>query len=124
MGGLVAMSKNDVWYGYLTAGDKSSPVVRDMSLETKGQKTIYLYNHKRAGFLEYSREIVEPKLRELTSEDIPLRELESAFRAARKAFLAGKTINKWEKGPPASSTRVSKEIETVSEDFEEEEFEF
>ena len=111
------MSKNDVWYGYLKAGEKSSPVVRDMSLETKSQKTIYLYNHTRGCFLEYSREISEPKLRELTSEDIPLKELRSAFRTARKAFLTGKTISKLEKEASASNTPVSQKPGTVGDDF-------
>ena len=121
------MSKNDVWYGYLIAGEKSSPVVRDMSLETKSQKTIYLYNHNRGVILEYSREIVEPKLRELTSVDIPLKELMVAFRAVRKAFLTGKKIKISEMAAPTSSTLVSKKMETVddilidlSEDDEEE----
>jgi hypothetical protein len=111
------MSKNDVWYGYLEAGEKSSPVVRDMSLETKSTGTVYLYNHTRGGILEYSREIVEPKLRELNSEDIPLNELRSAFRAARKAFLAGETTKKRGEETPASSTSVSKELDTVDDDF-------
>ena len=62
------MSKNEVWYGYLEAGNKSSPVVRDLSLETKSRKTVYLYNHARGCFLEYALEVVEPKLRELTAD--------------------------------------------------------
>ena len=114
------MSRNDVWYGYLMAGEKSSPVVRDMSLKTKSQKTIYLYNHSRGGFLEYSIEIVEPKLRELTPEDISVKELRSAFRTARKAFLTGNKIKKRETETPTHSTPVSKKIEEV---FEEEELE-
>jgi hypothetical protein len=111
------MSKNDIWYGYLKAGEKSSPVVRDMSLETKSRGTIYLYNHKRGAILEYSREIVEPKLRELKPEDIPLDELMSAFRAARKPFLAGRTIKKWEKETPAISTSVSSEPDELDDDI-------
>lgn len=106
------MSKNDIWYGYLKAGEKSSPVVRDMSLETNSKSTVYLYNHKKGAILEYAREIVEPKLCELNSEDTPLDEIRSAFNAARKAFLSGRIVRKWEKDTPADSTPVSSKSDT------------
>ena len=87
------MSNNNIWYGFLEAGEKSSPVVRDLSLETDNAKTVYLYNFTRGIFLEYSREIVEPKLRALKTGDISQEELENAFKAARKTFNIGKTVN-------------------------------
>ncbi|MCB1857589.1 MAG: hypothetical protein KDI63_04925 [Gammaproteobacteria bacterium] len=111
------MSKNEVWYGYLEAGNKSSPVVRDLSLETKSRKTVYLYNHARGCFLEYALEIVEPKLRELTADDIPLKDLRSAFRAARKTFLGGRVIKKWEKETAVSSPPASSEPEPAEDDY-------
>lgn len=112
------MSKNDIWYGYLQAGEKSSPVVRDDSIESKSRGTIYLYNHKRDTILEYSREIVESRLRELGPDDVPLDELKSAFKAARKVFMAGRTIKKWEKEAPVAVTPVTTEpdIDSDSED--------
>ena len=84
------MSDNDIWYGFLQAGDKSSPVVRDPDLKTGNNKTIYLYNQIRGQFVEYSSEIVQPKLRELHSDDAPLADLKRAFKAARKVFLANR----------------------------------
>ena len=112
------MSKNDIWYGYLQAGEKSSPVVRDDSIESKSRSTVYLYNHKRDAILEYSREIVEARLRELNPEEVPLEELKSAFKAARKTFMAGRTVRKWEKESPAAATPVNieSEVESDSED--------
>ena len=88
------MSKNETWYGFLQAGNKSSPVVRDARLETKNPKTIYLFNYVRGKFLEYSREIVEPKLQDLPADDKLLKELKSAFRTARKIFLASQSTHK------------------------------
>ena len=82
------MSKNDTWYGFLDAGKKSSPVVRDSRLETSSPKTIYLFNYAQGKFLEYSREVVEPKLRDLPADDDLLEELRSAYKAARKVFIA------------------------------------
>lgn len=109
------MSKNDIWYGYLQAGEKSSPVVRDISLETNSKRTIYLYNHNKGVILEYALEIVESKLRELNSEDTPLDEIRRAFKAARKAFLAGRSIKKWEKESPVATTSVPKKADEVDE---------
>jgi hypothetical protein len=57
-------------------------------LKTGNNKTIYLYNQARGQFVEYSSEIVAPKLRELKSEDVSLADLKRAFKAARKVFLA------------------------------------
>jgi len=88
------VSKNDTWYGFLQAVGKSSPVVRDVRLETKNPKTIYLFNYAQGKFLEYSREIVEPKLQDLCSDDDLLKELKRAFKAARKVFVAGQGTHK------------------------------
>ena len=90
------MSKRDTWYGFLNAGSKSSPVVRDTRLVTKNPRTIYLYNHVQGKFLEYSIEIVEPKLRALGPDDISLEELKSAFKAARKVFVSERGVHKRE----------------------------
>jgi hypothetical protein len=100
------MSKNDTWYGFLQAGDQSSPVVRDAKLVTKNPKTIYLFNHVRGKLLEYSREIVEPKLRDLHPDDVPLNELKKAFKAARKVFASDAT-RKWEVATAAKPVKPS-----------------
>ena len=81
------MSTKDIWYGVLEAGDKSSPVVRDASIDTS-QNKIFLYNHVRGEFVEYAQAIVEPKLRDLSAEDISQDELDKAFRTARKKFAS------------------------------------
>ena len=79
------MSTKDIWYGMLEAGEKTSPVVRDKTIDA-GQNKVYLYNYVRKQFVEYALPIVEPKLRELTEEDISQKELEKSFKAARKVF--------------------------------------
>ena len=88
------MSKNAIWYGFLKAGKKSSPVVRDTRLGTKNPKTIYLFNYAQGKFLEYSLEVVEPKLQDLRSDEKLLNELKSAFKVARKVFVAGRSTHK------------------------------
>ncbi len=79
--------KNSLWYGYLEAGNRSSPVIRDERLDTGSPKTVFLFNLERREILEYSREIVEPKLRELKSgEAKAIKELDAAYAEARRNF--------------------------------------
>ncbi|MBI5463114.1 MAG: hypothetical protein HY941_13090 [Gammaproteobacteria bacterium] len=97
--------KGPLWYGYLEAGDKSSPVVRDERLDTGNGKTLFLFNLARRQILEYTREIVEPKLRELKSGEAKLDELNSAYGEARRNFKHPSTrpLNIPERGAPAAN---------------------
>jgi hypothetical protein len=79
--------KNPLWYGYLEAGNRSSPVIRDERLDTGSTKTVFLFNLTRREILEYSRDVVEPKLRELkSSEAKTIKELDEAYTEARRNF--------------------------------------
>jgi hypothetical protein len=79
--------KNFLWYGYLEAGNRSSPVIRDERLDTGSKKTVFLFNLARGEILEYSRDVVEPKLRELkSSEAKSLKKLDAAYAEARRNF--------------------------------------
>lgn len=82
------MSQQTLWFGFLKAEDKSSPVIIDHSMDTGEKRTVYIYNHNRKEVLKYVRELVEPKLRELTAE-------EHALEAAmKKGFMESlKTFN-------------------------------
>lgn len=81
------MAKTPLWCGYLDAGDRSSAVLRDDRLETGNPKTMYLYNLARDEILQYSRELVEPKLRELRGNEADLAsELKNAYTKARRTF--------------------------------------
>jgi hypothetical protein len=76
-----------VWYGYLQAGDRSSPVIRDDRLDTGNHKTLYLFNLSRNMILEYSREVVEPKLRELKPDEAAsIQKLDDAYKKVRRGF--------------------------------------
>jgi hypothetical protein len=110
------MSNDTIWYGFLEAGGKSSPVVRDLSLETANPKTVYLYNLARGIFLEYAREIVEPKLRELKSDDIPRDELDKAFQAARQAFHPDKTVDSSTVNAVPAAIALATEVEYSADD--------
>lgn len=79
--------KGPLWYGYLEAGDKSTPVIRDERLDTGNSKTLFLFNLARGQILEYTREIVEPKLRELKpSEAKHIDALNAGYGDARRAL--------------------------------------
>jgi hypothetical protein len=80
-------SKESLWYGYLNAGARSSPVLRDERLDTGSTKTLYLFNLVRGDILEYAREIVEKKLRELKpAESGFIAELDAGYKKARRNF--------------------------------------
>ncbi|MDH5711175.1 MAG: hypothetical protein OEZ15_05875 [Gammaproteobacteria bacterium] len=110
------MGAKDIWYGVLEAGEKSSPVVRDASLET-GQNKIYLYNYVRNNFVEYSQAIVEPKLRELTEGDISQDKLDKAFKAARQAFLSSHKTRSWS-DTKSTTSRVKRDEQEDEADID------
>ena len=104
------MSAKDIWYGVLDAGEKTSPVVRDATLDAS-QGKVWLYNHVRNQFIEYARAIVEPKLRELDTGDIPREELDEAFKAARQVFSSSRKISTWSETKPAMSPVKNQDVD-------------
>lgn len=81
------MSKNSFWYGYLEAGEKSSAVLLDPGLDSGNRKTMLLFNLGRNQIIEYTRDIVAPKLRELSaSESTLVSALESAYGPVRQNY--------------------------------------
>lgn len=83
----MGQSDDGVWVGFLQAGEKSSPVVRDPSLDTGKASSIYLFNLQRRAILEYQLAVVEGKLRELTEAEAEVvDQLREAFREARASF--------------------------------------
>lgn len=77
----------NIWYGFLEAGEKSSPVLVDKSLDTGNPNLIYIYNLSRDKIIEYRRDIVESKLRELRSDEAKVeKELATRYEAARQLF--------------------------------------
>ena len=131
------MSDNNLWYGYLEAGSKSSPVLMDRRLNTGDPNTMYLFNLVRGEIIEYKRSIIEPKLRELSAEEQTQgTELKSAYGKARSGFvprggrssaaaehaqMPQKTAANDEQIDVADFDEVIDSDEAVDEDWEEEE---
>jgi hypothetical protein len=87
--------KSSFWYGYLMAGERSSPVLRDNRFETGNPKTIYMFNLKRGEIIEYALEIVEQKLRDLKSGEAAfIEELDAGYRKARRTFRGRNTAKR------------------------------
>ncbi len=81
------MTQEELWYGFLEAGDRSSPVARDPKLTTGNPDTVYVYNLQRNEIIEYKRAIAEPKMRALKANEADkLKELKDAFDKALKTF--------------------------------------
>jgi hypothetical protein len=116
------MNENPLWYGYLEAGEKSTPVLIDRKLETGKSETVYVFNLARKQILEYNRGIVEPKLRELRPDEADLiAELKAGYGQIRREFKprVGRPLNIPEKQP---TLRQAAEEEDIGME-EEEEFE-
>lgn len=115
------MSDINLWYGYLEAGGKSSPVMLDRRLNTGDPNTLYLFNLNRAEILEYKRAIIEPKLRELGETEQGLcSELKSAFGKARAGFSprGGRTGN-----TSSETGQVQTAVKQAANDEAEDEYE-
>jgi hypothetical protein len=81
------MRKSKLWYGILEAGKKSCPVAIDRNLDTGEINTVFIYNHNRKEILKYVRELVEPKLRELSAKEKKLEvSLKKGFTEALKTI--------------------------------------
>jgi hypothetical protein len=99
------MKKKSIWYGYLDAGKQSSAVLRDDSLDTANPQSIYLFNLARNAVLEYKREIVEPKLRELKASEKNLaKKLLEAYEQASAEFQprGGKAVTRYRERPASN----------------------
>ncbi|MFO7594135.1 MAG: hypothetical protein R6X15_08850 [Pseudomonadota bacterium] len=108
------MSEKYFWYGYLEAGEKSSPVLQDHRLDTGSPETVYLFNLNRGAILEYKRAIIESKLRRLGTHEQELGGLlKSAYIEARSQFSprGGKaTVIPSRGGKPAAAANDEPDI--------------
>lgn len=82
------MKKETLWYGYLNAGQKSTPILLDHELPTNNGETVYLFNLMRGEILEYQRQVVEAKLQELNVDEQSeiINQLKEAYTKARRNF--------------------------------------
>jgi hypothetical protein len=113
--------ENALWYGYLEAGKKSTPVVLDRRLPTGNEETIYLFNLTRSEILEYQRHIVEPKLRELKSDETAIvKQLKAAYSQARQNFRSpgNRILHLPEQKPTNEEKRAPEEFDEVNESLE------
>jgi len=107
-------TKSKLWCGFLEAGDKASPVVRDSTLDTGNPATVYLFNFKRSAILEYRKTIVEELLRELTKDEEPLAaDLRKEYKRVRAGFTPRRER---QLRPPTRVRRAAQETEESGDD--------
>lgn len=113
------MSKTNYWHGYLEAGKKSSPVLRDPSLETGNANTVYLYSLNRDKILEFQAGIVEKKLRDLSADESELiSTLNAGYKKAKKEFTprASMRLKQVELTPQATVETAKPELDEEIDD--------
>lgn len=122
------MKNQELWYGFLEAGTKSSPILISSILDTNSEKTVYIYNLNRDSIIEYQRQIVEPKIRELNADESNLIEdLVSGYKAARKNFVAKNKKPLFDSRTPKRQKPIQSEVMEYaldSDDVDDESFLF
>jgi len=116
------MGNDTLSFGYLEAGKKSSLVVMDHSLSTGHPRTVYVYNYVRGKILEYRRDIIESKLRELEGDERELvQQLKQAYYHARQGFdpRGARIASIPERSEPPPSTQEQLDPEVPDEDYDE-----
>lgn len=114
----MAAKQSTLWFGYLEAGKKGSLVVRDATLDTGTPSTIYLFNQKKGKILEYRRDIVEAKLRELKAKEADsVESLEEEFERARTGFVP-RVARRPVSLPPPRKKRRDEETPDIAVDDE------
>jgi len=105
-------------------------VVIDRSMETENGSTVFVYNHNKKEILKYVRELVEPKLRELTAQEKKLEsELKKGFSEALKTikFKTTKSLSIPEKEIPNPKAEKAPaavlEVEGLDDDLEDDDWE-
>jgi hypothetical protein len=124
----MAAKRQSLWFGYLEAGAKGSPVVRDHSIDTGSPATIYLFNLEKGRILEYRRDIAEPKLRELNPEESKrLAKMRAAYAKARENFTPRvivrppRRVPKAEPEPEIPDFEADEDFPTAVDDIDESE---
>lgn len=118
------MGNEQIQFKYLDAGAKSSPVIIDLGLSTGNERTIYIYHLKRNQIIEYQREIVSSKLRNLQGDESGEEAaLLSGYQKVRTGFTprgAAPLGTGKETSPKAATTPID-DAEEYDEDFTDDE---
>lgn len=112
------MSKTNYWHGYLEAGKKSTPVLRDPGMETGNGNTVYLYSLNRDKIIEFQAGIVEKKLRDLSKEEADLiSSLNAGYKKAKKDFTprASMRLKQVELTPQAATETPKPELDEIDD---------
>lgn len=138
------MKDKHLWVGYLTLSNKKVLVASDARVDSANSKNMLLYNQERDEIVEYSREIIQPKLKAAPEADYDAGTMAAAFqKALRKKFPnlyrviftpgAGGAASRKKKSAPSYEAEEAVEVEMdasfdmddddVGEDDEDEAFE-
>ncbi len=76
------MNDKHIWVGYLSLANKKTLVASDDRVDTGNRKTLFLYNQERNDIVEYSREIIEAKLKAAPAADYNVDEIAAVYQKA------------------------------------------
>jgi len=92
---MLNTNRKTPWYGKLDTPTFSNTVVFDPELPEAPKGKLYLYNHDRGQVVQYVFDMVSPRLRELSSEEMADLEavINSQWEGIKKEFIRANTLS-------------------------------
>jgi hypothetical protein len=81
--------KQDTWYGMLESSKGNTVLIWDSVFPEAGKGKVFLYNTIKEAMIEYVEEIVIPKLRDLTGDELndAHKEYEQGLRELKSQYI-------------------------------------
>ncbi len=90
---MLNTNRKTPWYGKLDTPSFSNTVVFDPELPEAPKGKLYLYNHDRGQVVQYVYDMVSPRLRELTDEEMAAIQsaINEQWEGIKKEFIRANT---------------------------------
>ena len=114
---MLNTNRKTLWYGKLDTPNFSNTVLFDPELPEPPKGKLYLYNHDRGQVVQYVHDLVSPRLRDLTEQE--LSELQEAiannWEGVKKEFIRTHTVPS-RSAPASAPTSRSRQLDDDIDD--------
>jgi hypothetical protein len=91
---MLNTNRKTLWYGKLDTPNFSNTVLFDPELPEPPKGKLYLYNHERGQVVQYVHDLVSPRLRDLTDQEMAEIQdaISSKWEGIKKDFIRTHTV--------------------------------
>lgn len=91
---MLNTNRKTLWYGKLDTPNFSNTVLFDPELPEPPKGKLYLYNHERGQVVQYVHDLVSPRLRDLTEQELTEFQdaISSKWESIKKEFIRTHTL--------------------------------